>query len=377
MTPSPSHELYAFRHHRLFQSVENTHLDAVILNPSPTLYYLTGIHFHLSERPVLAFFKPGSPLALVLPRLEAQKAVYTTFPIQTFPYDEDPTGWVEVLRKAAEWCELNTAHLGLEPRYMRLLEFNLLESALPQATFESGEALLSALRMVKDAAEVQAMRQAARIAQEALQATLPIIRAGVTEREIAAELIVQLYRAGSDPTLPFTPIVSGGPNSANPHAFPSNRPLTIGDLLVIDWGAAFQGYISDITRTFGIGQLEPEFERIAQVVLEANSAGRVACIPETQASAVDRAARSVIEAAGYGVYFTHRTGHGLGLEGHEEPYIRGDNPDPLLTGMSFTVEPGIYLPGRGGVRIEDDIVISATGSESLTDLPRPVQILPA
>jgi Xaa-Pro dipeptidase len=255
------------------------------------------------------------------------------------------------------------------------LELNLLQPALPKATFEDGESLLADLRMQKDVTEVEAMRKAARIAQESLVATLPKVRIGATEREIAAELTMQLFRAGSDPALPFTPIVSGGPNSANPHAMPSDRALAPGDLLVIDWGATYQGYYSDITRTFALGSLEPEFSRITGLVLEANAAGRAACKPGASASSIDHAARSIIEAGGYGEQFRHRTGHGLGLEVHEEPYIRADNLQSLLPGMTFTVEPGIYLAGRGGVRIEDDVVITDSGCESLTDLPRPVQVL--
>ena len=182
-------------------------------------------------------------------------------------------------------------------------------------------------------------------------------------------------RAGSDAEMPFTPIISTGPNSANPHAFPSERKLAQGDLLVIDWGAAYAGYFSDITRTFAIGPVEAEFSRIAAVVEQANAAGRAAARPGATGGDVDRAARAVIEAAGYGRYFTHRTGHGLGMESHEEPYMRAGNPMLLKPGMTFTVEPGIYLPGRGGVRIEDDMVITESGAESLTELPRSLQTL--
>jgi Xaa-Pro dipeptidase len=224
--------------------------------------------------------------------------------------------------------------------------------------------------MYKDEFEISAMRKAAKIAQLALKATLPQIKIGVTEQEIAAELTLQLLQHGSKPKLPFFPIVSTGPNSANPHAAPSNRKLAAGDLLVIDYGANVDNYYSDITRTFAIGEVEPEFQKIAEVVLAANQAGHAAAKPGVPARDVDQAARQVIEAAGYGEFFIHRTGHGLGLEGHEEPYIRGDNLNHLQTGMSFTIEPGIYLPNRGGVRIEDDVVITASGCESFTDLPR-------
>jgi Xaa-Pro dipeptidase len=141
---------------------------------------------------------------------------------------------------------------------------------------------------------------------------------------------------------------------------------------VIDWGAGNDGYCSDITRTFALGKLEPEYGKICKIELEANSAGRQAVKPGIPIEVVDRAARSIIENAGYGQYFTHRTGHGIGMEGHEEPYIRAGNTMPLQPGMAFTIEPGIYLPGRNGVRIEDDVVVTETGVEVLTSLPREV-----
>jgi Xaa-Pro dipeptidase len=229
--------------------------------------------------------------------------------------------------------------------------------------------------MCKDAEEIAAMRKAVEIAQQALLATLPQVRAGVTERQIAAELTQQMLRAGSDAELEGTPIVSGGPNSANPHATPSERPLQHGDLLVIDWGATYNGYLSDLTRTFAIGDVDEEFAHVAQIVLQANAAGRAAGGPGIPASRVDAAARSVIEQAGYGLYFTHRTGHGIGLEVHEAPYMRAGNELTLKPGMSYTVEPGIYLPGRGGVRIEDDVIVTPHSAESLSDLPRELQII--
>jgi Xaa-Pro dipeptidase len=184
-----------------------------------------------------------------------------------------------------------------------------------------------------------------------------------------------LLRGGAESKLPFTPIVCAGPQSANPHAVPGERRLQPGDLLIIDWGATFEGYVSDLTRTFAVGEVEPELARIAQIVNEANQAGREAAAPGVPASTVDSAARRVIEKAGYGAYFIHRTGHGLGMEEHEEPYIRSDNAQLLSPGMTFTVEPGIYLPERGGVRIEDNVLITEIGSESLSDLPRELKVV--
>jgi Xaa-Pro dipeptidase len=197
----------------------------------------------------------------------------------------------------------------------------------------------------------------------------------MTEKELAAELVVQLLRHGSQPEMPFAPIVSSGPNSANPHAVPTERKLRPGDLLVVDWGAAVDGYVSDLTRTFAVGEADAELRKIHQIVLEANEAGRLAGKPGVPCAQVDRAARSVIEKAGYGEYFTHRTGHGIGMEGHETPYLRADNMELLEEGMVYTVEPGIYLPDRNGVRIEDNLVITGDGADCLSDMSRELRII--
>lgn len=366
---------FTARQKKLFAALANAGLEAAAFNPGQSLIYLTGLNFHLSERPVVVLFKPTHTPVIVLPELEIAKVKGLSYPIQSFTYGEDPTTWPEVFQQATKAAGMNGLIVGVEPRSLRFLELKLLEGAAPLARFQSAEDSLASLRMYKDADEISAMRKAAQIAQEALLDTLPMVKVGVTERRIASELTMQLLQAGSGPEMPFSPIVSGGPNSANPHATPSDRPLEEGDLLVIDWGASYNGYFSDITRTFAIGKIEPEFEKIYQLVLKANAMGRAACVPENLAGDVDRAARKVIEEGGYGPEFRHRTGHGLGMDVHEEPYMRAGNPMPLAPGMTFTVEPGIYLLGRGGVRIEDDMLITASGGESLTDLPRELQVL--
>jgi Xaa-Pro dipeptidase len=170
--------------------------------------------------------------------------------------------------------------------------------------------------------------------------------------------------------MPFEPIVVAGPNAASPHAVPSDRPIRPGEPIVIDCGAVMGGYVSDITRTVAFGGLPEEMMRVYEVVRRANEAGRAAVRPGRAAQEVDRAARRVIREAGYGDYFIHRTGHGLGLEVHEPPYIVEGNRLPLQVGMTFTVEPGVYLPGVGGVRIEDDMLVTPEGAETLTAFPR-------
>ena len=358
------------RQERLAAGIRAAGLDGLVLNAGPSLTYLTGLHFHLSERPVVAVFKPGEPVALVLPELERGKVEGLPFEARVFLYGENPATWGQPFRQAFAFLGFETARLGVEPRRLRFLELRMLEDAVPGAQFVSGGAILAEMRAVKDASEVAAMRQAVEVAQQALQATLPHIRVGMTERELASELTWQLLRAGSQPEVPFSPIVAFGPNSANPHAFPTDRVLQQDEIVLLDWGANVGGYFSDITRTFVSGEPDPELARVAGVVVEANAAARAGAAPGVPAGEVDRLARQVISRAGYGEYFIHRTGHGLGIEGHEEPYIRGDNPTPLVPGMTFTIEPGVYLSGRGGVRVEDDVLVTDDGAESLTSLPR-------
>lgn len=360
------------RQAKLKAILQSTGLDSLILNAGPSLTYMTGLHFHLSERPVLVVFMPDAAPLIVLPELEQEKLKNLPFEIQPFPYGEDPSQWDGIFQQAVKTAKLEGKRNGVEPRQLRLLEYRLLINGAPATEFIPADDRVSKLRMFKDESEIAAMRKAAEIAELALTATLPYVKIGLSERELAAELTMQLFRAGCDPQVPFSPIVSSGPNSANPHATPSDRNLTHGDLLVIDWGASYGGYFSDITRTFAIGNIEPEYAQISKIVLEANSAGRKSARPGIATEVVDQAARAVIDSAGYGKYFTHRTGHGLGMEGHEEPYIRAGNLMLLEPGMTFTIEPGIYLPGRNGVRIEDDVVITDTGADCLTSLPREV-----
>ncbi len=360
---------------KLTASLQASGLDAVALNPGPTLKYLTGLSFHLMERPVVLLAAPGKDPAIVLPVLERLKLEQLPYPVQAFPYGEDPAEWEQAFRAASQALGLDGKRIGVEPRAMRLLEFGFVRGAAPEADFPDASPALAALRVCKDEQEIAAMREAVQIAQQALEATIPLLKTGMTEQEAAAELVVQLLRHGSEPELPFSPIVSSGPNSANPHAAPSGRKLQRGDLLVVDWGAGYEGYISDLTRTFAVGEVDAEYGKIHKIVQEANAAGRAAGRPGVPCAAVDQAARAVIEAAGYGPYFTHRTGHGIGMEGHEEPYMRGDNMQTLQPGMAYTVEPGIYLPGRNGVRIEDNMVVTQTGAESLSDMRRELRVV--
>jgi len=343
--------IYQKRQETLRDLLKKSDLDGVGLNPGPDLSYLTGLDFHLMERPVVGLFPRSGDPVFILPELEQAKIASLPYPIQSFLFNEDPETWTEVFRAALLEADLVTGKLGIIPRRLRLLEQNYLLGASTGMSLESAQPILTQMRRIKNEDEIKFMGEAVRIAECALSSTVMTIKPGVTEKEIAGRLVGRLLQEGSDPELPFFPIVSFGENAANPHASPSDRVLKEGDIVLIDWGASNKGYFSDITRVFAMGDLHPEIDQIASFVKEANAAARAAVKPGVLASAVDQAARQIIEDAGYGEYFFHRTGHGLGLEAHEEPNISQFDQTILEPGMTFTIEPGIYLPKRGGVRI--------------------------
>jgi Xaa-Pro dipeptidase len=362
--------LFHNRQDRLFKAMNSSGFDAVILNPGSSLLYLTGVPFHLMERPVVVLFKADSPVVFILPELESPKMENLSFAAGSFFFGEDKHTWPAIFAQALQSAGLEHARVGVEAEHMRVLELRYLEAALPAADFVPIEESLMGLRATKDADELAAMKKAVEIAQDALQATLPLLKIGVYERDMASELTFQMFRHGSDPALPFSVDVTFGENTANPHAAPGERALKQGDLILFDWGASYQGYASDITRVFCVGNPGDEFRKIAGIVKEANTKARCQAAPGVPAGELDRCARKVIDHSGYGPYFTHRTGHGLGMEVHEPPYILSGNEFPLLPGNVFTIEPGIYLTGRGGIRIEDDMLIGESGAETLTSLPR-------
>lgn len=368
--------IFLNRQSRFRALLQTSPFDLIVLNPGPTLVYLTGLEFHLMERPILFLFPKTSAPIIIMPELETTKVKYLPYPLTVITYGEDPGIWLEEIQKCRHSLKNTTISLiGVEETQFRFLELKFIQSVFPSNEIRPCQNLIAELRIRKDEVEKEWISQAIHIAEEGLTNTLPTIKPGITERELAGELVVQLIRAGSDPQLPFFPIIASGENSANPHATPTERKIQVGDPIVIDWGARYHGYISDLTRTFILGKVNHEFENIYQIVKNANKVGSQSVVPGKQAGEIDRTVRDLIVNSGFGEYFTHRTGHGIGLETHEEPYIRSDNEQILQPGMTFTIEPGIYLPQKFGVRIEDNVYVSENGVEILSTLSRDLVIL--
>ena len=363
------------RINQLSELMKTNHLHALALNAGVDLTYYCGLQFHLSERPVILIISSTAEPVLIHPELESGKVKSASIPLKSIAYGEDQSQWIKSFKNAFDELQLKKNNVGVNPTSMRFLELEYMKKASPESRFVSAATILSTMRILKDPVEIASIKKAVEIAEIALINTLQFIKIGKTEKEIANELTLQLLRAGSDPELPFMPLVASGPNSANPHAIPTERKLASGDLLIIDWGARSNGYISDITRTFAIGFIQEEWKNLSQIVEKANQDARKIIQKDATSRQVDETARKVISNAGYGKFFIHRIGHGIGLESHEEPYIQEGNQTLLKNGMVFTIEPGIYLPGKGGVRIEDDVVIENGQAITITSLPRELKIL--
>lgn len=365
---------------RVVEAAARERLAGLALMPDANLSYLSGLSFHHGKRLTLAIIPAdGATPCFVLPALERSKCeAGSLIAMRYFPWSDadGPRAALAEAVAAAFPDGLAGRELAVEFTSMRVMELRALEEAVPGLRVADATAMMAELRMAKDEQELAAIEQAVRIVEAALKRTIEQIRVGMTERELSRICADEIVAAGAD-SESFENIVASGPNAANPHHSNSDRAFQPGDLIIIDCGARYGGYISDITRTVALGEPSEEARRIYDLVLRANEAGRRAARPEATGAEIDAAARGVIEAGGYGQYFIHRTGHGYGLETHELPNIVAGSDEPLAPGTTFTIEPGIYLPGVTGVRIEDDMVITADGARSLTSFPRELMVIPA
>lgn len=302
--------------------------------------------------------------------------------------------YIEVARDTVKDCEVilqdkleeqlgeimkkhNIRRLALEPTYQTIGELNRFREQFPEAEFLTDDRVDSAileLRRIKDAEELAAIRNAQSITDRSFSEMLEYIRAGLTEREVAAELEYRMKKNGAD-GLAFDTICVSGPNSSKPHGVPGDRVLQAGDFLTMDFGAAFGGYCSDMTRTVAIGHVTEEMEKVYNLVLKAQLTAMDKIAPGVPCAEIDAAARDMIYGAGYEGCFGHGLGHSLGLEIHEEPRFSTAGKAVCEPGIVMSVEPGVYLPGRFGCRIEDIVVITENGYEDLTHSPKELIIL--
>lgn len=348
-------------------------LDAAALVPGPNFRRLMGRDFHLMERPLVLLVPASGPPAAVVPALERSAFDGLGFPGTVCDWrDEDGP---EAAFAAAAAALGPLARIGLEGQRMRVFEGMALQRAFPGAALVDAHAAISGLRLHKTAAEIASLAEAIRRSEAALEATLAQVRIGQTEAAIAAILIRELFAHGAE-GLAFDPIVAAGANAAEPHAVP--RPdyrIRAGDPLLFDFGGTHGGMNADITRTVFVAEVSDRDRAFYGTVLAANEAARAAARPGVTAHAVDDAAQAVLEASPFAAFARHKTGHGLGLDVHEAPQIIRGNHDILAPGMVFTIEPGLYREGEAGVRIEDDVAVTADGLDVLTRFPRDLRLV--
>ena len=279
---------------------------------------------------------------------------------------------VAMLSKAAEGHRV-----GFEADYVSVAQLDKLREACPDGvTLVPVSGVIEDIRLVKDEVELTRLREAAGLTVQALDELLSAeeLRAGRTEREVAADLEYRMRVLGAE-RVSFDTIVASGPNSAKPHHGAGDRTIAEGDLVTIDFGMHRLGFNSDMTRTFAIGEIGALEREIYEVVLAAQLAGVKAAVPGAELVHVDKACRDVIAEAGYGEYFVHSTGHGVGLDVHEAPSAARTGTGVLAEGMTLTIEPGIYMPGKAGVRIEDTLIITAASPEVITEYPKDLTVL--
>jgi Xaa-Pro aminopeptidase len=349
--------------------IERHELDALVVAPSPDLVYLTGYDPTPFERPTLLVLRPGADPVLLVPELERPLAAASSMgerlELVAWRDGSDPYG-------AAASILGESARIAVVDRLWASHLLGL-QTALPGASFTAGSPLMGRLRAVKDTQELEALRRAGRAADETFRQIVELSFQGRSEEDVADDLANLLIQNGHL-RAEFT-IVASGPNSASPHHDPGGRTILPRDAVVMDFGGELGGYYSDTTRTVVVVEPPEGFEPAYEVVREAQAAAVDAVRPGIETQDLDRIARSTIEGAGYGDRFIHRTGHGIGLEVHEPPYLVEGDHTILAPGMTFSVEPGVYLEGRFGIRIEDIVVVTEDGVERLNRSTRDLRVV--
>lgn len=347
--------------------MRNAGVGAVIFVPGPNFAYLTGVHLHLMERPTFFVLTAQAHAIAMIPGLEREKWGVAMKDAETWYWtdtDGPDTAFAAVAGRLAD-C----APLGFEGMRMRAAEFRAWATHVGTDVLTDVDHLCAELRLLKDSTEIADLRHAIKISEAALGETLDAGIGGQTGHQIEARLKAAMLSHGAS-GFAFDPIVLSGPEAANPHGDVSDRIVRPGDGLLIDFGASWGDMHADITRTVFCGHASTRNAEIYEAVLAANTAGRQSVRAGAEIGAVDAAATDLLNARGYRDFILHKTGHGLGRDVHEAPVVARSNPDVQRARMVFTVEPGLYEPGNVGVRIEDNVLVTAQGHDCLTSFPR-------
>jgi len=348
---------------KLRKGLADRDLDGVVIVPGPNMQYFTGIESLLLERPFILLVPYSGAPQLVAPALESGPYRNSPMPLSIHPWT-DSEGYTGALAKAVKSTK-GVKTLGVEGKVPFLFLHRLMQHS--QYRFEDAEPILQTQREIKDQAEVDLLKRSAEILSKSFRGFPDILRTGATESELAKAATEMIYSNGA--TKVDAMLVQSGWRAADPHGLPTSKKVGRGESIIFDVGSTFEGYYADMTRTFCIGKSE-DVEEVYRKVLEAEEKGIATAASGVEVGKVDGASRNVLKKAGLGDYFIHRTGHGLGLEVHEAPYIVEGGREKLAPGMCFTVEPGVYKTGKLGVRMEDNVLIEGRRGLEITNTPK-------
>ncbi|RNF40843.1 M24 family metallopeptidase [Planococcus salinus] len=353
--------------------LDDQSIDAAFITNPDNVFYVSGFKSNPHERLLgVMIFREAEPF-VICPQMEIPDAKAAGWQGDIIGH-VDTENAMDVLYRNAQTRGVAIKKIAIEKSHMTVDRYEALSSLFGSPSFVQLDDQLNDMRVIKDEAELEILREAAALADYAIEVAAGTIKEGITEIEVMTEVELALKKRGVT-HMSFDTTVLTGSNAASPHGKTGDRKLQQGDLVLFDLGVVHKGYCSDITRTLALGEPDEEQKAVYDVVLQAELAALNAVKPGVTAAELDQTAREVIEKAGYGDYFTHRLGHGLGVSVHEFPSIHGSNDMKMEPGMVFTLEPGIYVPGKVGVRIEDDVALTENGVEVLTKFPKELQII--
>ncbi|MFC5735259.1 M24 family metallopeptidase [Cytobacillus gottheilii] len=359
--------------HSVSEWMKENDIQFSFITSSENVFYLSGFFSDPHERLLgLAVFQDAEPF-LVCPAMEIEDAKQAGWNHEIIGYSDIENPW-EKVHQAVKKRVAHISSAAIEKEHMNVERYEAITQIFSGAQFVSAEDKLRKLRMVKDEQELEIIREACALADYAIEVGCSEIAEGKTELDVLAAIEYALKKKGVN-EMSFSTMVLTGANGASPHGTPGMTQMKKGDLVLFDLGVVWKGYCSDITRTVAFGDINDKQKEIYDTVLKAQLAAVEASRPGMTAADIDLTARNIIGEAGYGEYFPHRLGHGLGISVHEYPSLTETNPLQLEKGMVFTIEPGIYVPGVAGVRIEDDLAVTENGVEVLTKFPKELQII--
>jgi Xaa-Pro dipeptidase len=357
----------------LLNELTTNNLDSILISSPANVYYMSNYYTDPHERVVAVYLHQESDPVLILPAMEREDAKSAGWEHHIIAYHDHEDPWKLFLSFLNEQGKIPTS-LGVEEDVLTLNRYHQIKSILPDTAVRNAQEVLASLRVIKNEKEYELLKKAAELADFGVQTGIQALREGITEFEVIATIEYELKKKGVQ-GMSFSTMALFGNKTASPHGTPGAAKLKEGDMVLFDLGVIYEGYCSDITRTVAYKSITDEQNKIYQTVLEAQLKAINASTTGTIVGTIDTIARDHIEGNGYGKYFNHRIGHGLGIETHEYPSIHGKNTLPLQKGMCFTIEPGIYVPNTAGVRIEDMIFMTENGAETLTKFPKELQII--